>query len=215
MPQLALYDMAGRKIEQIALSDAVFGVPVHMPLLHQALVAEDSARRRFSARTKTRAEVRRTGGKWYRQKGLGLARHGSRAAPIFVGGSVAHGPRPGKRRKQLPKKMRRKALMSAVSAKLRDGQLTVVDEVVLDDFSTKSIVDMLEMLDAEGRVLLVLGERDQKVIKSCSNVVGITVQVAPQLTLREVLGCDRLLITRGGVRQLEEAWAPCAAPQTN
>ncbi|MGD8237361.1 MAG: 50S ribosomal protein L4 [Armatimonadota bacterium] len=215
MPELALYNMEGQKVEQIALSDAVFGLPMNMGLLHQATVAEDTARRRFSARTKTRSEVRLTGGKLYRQKGLGMARHGSKRAPIFVGGSVAHGPRAGRRRKRLPKKMRRKALMAALSAKTADGDLTVVDEVALDDFSTKTIISMLDNLDAEGRVLLVLGDRDQKVVKSCGNVVALEVQIAPELTLREVLGCDCLIITRDAVQKLEEAWAPCGTSQSN
>ncbi len=123
---------------------------------------------------------------------------------------MAHGPRGERRHKRLPKKMRRKAVISALSAKVADGDLTVVDEVTLDDFSTKAIIAMLESLDAGGRVLLVLGDRDQKVIKSCNNVVALAVQVAPQLTLREVLRCDCLIMTRDAVRKLEEAWAPCA-----
>ena len=215
MPELAIYSMDGQKADQIALTDAIFGLPINMALLHQAMVAEDNARRRFPARTKTRSEVRGTTGKWYRQKGLGLARHGSRRAPIFVGGGVAHGPRGDRHRTQLPRKMRRKAIMTALSAKVADGDLTVVDSVVLDDFSTKAIVEMLDKLDAEGRVLLVLGDRDQKVLRSCSNVVALAVQVAPQLTLREVLGCDSLIITRDAVRKLEEVWAPCETPQSN
>jgi large subunit ribosomal protein L4 len=186
-----------------------------MSLLHQALVAEDNARRCFSARTKTRGEVRRTGGKWYRQKGLGLARHGSRGAPLFVGGGVAHGPRSGRRRTRLPKKMRRKALMTALSAKVADGDLTVVDTVALDGFSTKAIIAMLDRLNAEGRVLLVLGERDEKVVKSCRNVVALQVQVVPELTLRETVGCDCLIISRDAVQKLQEAWVPCGTSQSN
>ena len=137
MPEVALYDMSGEKVGQADLTDELFAATVNQDLLHQAVVTVEQGMRHDPAHTKSRSEVRLTKGKWYRQKGTGRARHGARSAPIFAGGGVAHGPR-GKRRKlRLNRQMRRKALAAALSAKLHEGGVIVVDEMSAEEFSTR------------------------------------------------------------------------------
>jgi len=206
MPELALYDMQGKKLEQVVLSDQLFGVAPNLPLVHQALLAEASHQLGRNAKTKSRGEVEGSGAKMWRQKGTGRARHGDRQAPIFVGGGKAHGPRPHAAGHRLPRRMRRAAMLSALSAKVADGQVTVVDKVALDDYSTKVIVSLLHSLSAEGRVLLVIAEPDEKLLTSARNVVHLTTKVAPHFTVRDIVDCDRLILAQEAIAKLEREW---------
>ncbi len=161
MPTMAITNMAGEKVGEIEASEVWFASPVHEDLIHQALVVVDRKLKRYAGRTKTRAEIKRTKAKWYRQKGTGRARHGSRAAPLFVGGSKAHGPRGvAAAAARMPRKMRRKALYSALSAQAGDGRVVVVDGIELDEIRTKAIVEMLEALRCRGNVLVLLSEEE-------------------------------------------------------
>ncbi|MFQ6130852.1 MAG: 50S ribosomal protein L4 [Armatimonadota bacterium] len=206
MPELALYDMEGKKLDQVALDDALFGVAPNLALIHQAVVAEESHLLGRSGKTRTRSEIRGSGAKIWRQKGTGRARHGDRQAPIFVGGSKAHGPRPRKAGKRLPSRMRRAAMLSALSAKVADGQVTVVDKLEVDGYSTKAVVELLGSLEAEGRVLLVIGQADEKLLASARNVVDLDTRVAPHFSVRDVVDCDRLILTQDAIAKLEQEW---------
>ena len=151
MADAALYNSQGEKVDDIALPDAVFDAPLNNALVHQALVRLGRVRRVPSARVKTRSEISRTTAKWYRQKGTGHARHGSRSAAGFVGGYKAHGPHGCKTEDALPRRMRRQAIFVAVSDKRRHGRLTVLDRFEIDAFSTKRFVEILEKLEAFGK----------------------------------------------------------------
>ena len=208
MPEVALYNQEGEKVREVALKDELFGVTPNRALVHQAVVAADTNRRTFSAKAKTRSEVIGSTAKIWRQKGTGRAWHGSRKAPLFVGGGRAHGPRPRTVEVRMPRKMRRAAMRSALSAKVADGQVTVLEQLELEEFSTKAVVRLLAALDVEGRALLVLGEPDEKVLASARNVNALTTRVAPHVTIREIVDCDHLILTEAAVAKLEAEWLP-------
>jgi large subunit ribosomal protein L4 len=221
MVQAIVQNMAGEKVGEIELDDRVFGVTPNIPLVHQVVLAIEHARPPRAGRTKDRHEIRATGAKWYRQKGTGRARHGSKAANLFVGGYKAHGPKANARSHRLPKRMRRQAMFSALSSKLTEGALLVVDEVTLDDYSTRDVVNMLEGLEAAGRVLLILpapaadgeGEEDaearanlQRVMKSTQNVVAMLARVGNNFSVREVVAADCVVMARDALMSLQEEW---------
>ncbi len=208
MPEVALYNQEGEKLRQVELNDDLFGVPPNLSLIHQAVVAADTNRRTFSAKAKTRAEVVGSTAKIWRQKGTGRARHGSRKAPLFVGGARAHAPRPRRVRARLPQKMRRAALRSALSAKVAAGHVTVLAKLELDEYSTKAIARLLDALDVEGRALLVIGAPDEKVLVSARNVNALTTRVAPHLSVREIVDCDHLILTEDAIAKVEAEWLP-------
>ena len=205
MPTIAVSDMTGEKVGEVEASDEWFGAPRHDDLIHQALVTVDRQLKRYAGRTKTRVEVSRTGAKWYRQKGTGRARHGARSAPIFVGGSKAHGPRGVRREAKMPKNMRRKAVRSALSAQAADGRVLVIDRIDIDEIRTKAIAAMLEALDCRGHVLVLLSEDeylDQYIYLSCRNIPNLTLREAPHFSIRDVLWADRIIITQEALEQM-------------
>jgi large subunit ribosomal protein L4 len=205
MPEVALYDRQGEKVGQIELRDEVFGAAVNHDQIHQAVVAVERAMNQDSARTKGRADVRMTGGKWYRQKGTGRARHGAQSAPLFVGGGVAHGPREPRRKPTLTKKMRRNALHAALSAKMHDNAVMIVDEISMDEISTRRFVEMLEDLGAEGHTLMLLDrdeEYDEKVYKSGRNIPKLIIREAPHINARDVLRAETIIISQAGLEAL-------------
>ncbi len=205
MPTMAVNDMAGRKVDEIQLSDEWFGAPLHHHLIHQALTAVDRKRKQYAGRTKTRSEINLTTAKWYRQKGTGRARHGARSAPIFVGGSKAHGPRGQRRRVKLPKKMRRKALQSALSAQVADGCVVVIDEIKVDEIRTKTVVAMLKDLECDGKILVLLSEDeylDQYIYLSARNIPHLVTREMPHFSVRDVLWANHIIITRQALAQM-------------
>jgi large subunit ribosomal protein L4 len=207
MPEVALYDKQGEKVGQIELADEMFGAEVNEGLIHQTVVAVERAMSQDSARTLRRSEVRMTKAKWYRQKGTGRARHGAQSAPIFVGGGVAHGPSEPRRKPKVTRKMRRKALYSALSAKMDEGAVVVVDEVVLEDFSTRSFIEMLDGLGADGRMLMLLGSdeaRDEKVYKSGRNIPKLIMRESPHINARDVIWAETIIISQAGLAALSE-----------
>jgi large subunit ribosomal protein L4 len=207
MPEVALYDRQGEKVGQVDLSDEIFGADVNEDLIHQAVVAVERAMNQDSARTLRRSEVRMTKAKWYRQKGTGRARHGAKSAPIFVGGGVAHGPSGPRRKPKLTRKMRRAALRSALSAKMEDNAVVVVDEVTADEFSTRQFVEMLEGLGAEGRILMLLGSdeaRDEKVFKSGRNIPKLIMRESPHINARDAIWAETIIVSQAGLAALSE-----------
>ncbi len=206
MPQAAVCNMQGDKVGEVQLSAEVFGAELNEDLIHQALVTVAKARQRQAGRTKTRSEIKLTHGKWYRQKGMGRARHGAQSAPLFVGGAKAHGPRGEGSRVAMPRRMRRQALHSALSAQIAAGKVTILDEIRLDEIKTKRVVQMLEDLGVRGNMLLLLGPaeaEDDRIYKSCRNVAGLIPRPAPHFSVREVLWADNIVITRSALALLE------------
>lgn len=207
MPEVALYDKQGEKVGQVELADEVFGAKINHDLIHQAVVAVEHAMSQDSARTKGRSEVRMTKAKWYRQKGTGRARHGAQSAPIFVGGGVAHGPRGPRRKPKLSRKMRRRALHAALSARVHDNVIVLVDEISVDEISTRRFAQMLADLGAEGRILMLLGPeeaRDEKLYKSGRNIPGLVMRESPHINARDVLLAETLVISQAGLEALNE-----------
>ena len=207
MPEVALYDAQGEKVGQVELADEIFAAKVNHVLIHQAVVAVEWAMAQDSARTLRRSEIRMTKAKWYRKKGTGRARHGAQSAPLFVGGGVAHGPSGPRRRPKLTRRMRRQALMAALSAKMHDGAITVVDEMAVEGISTRQFAQRLEALGAEGRVLMLLSAdeaRDEKLYKSGRNLPLLVMREAPHINAREVVLADTIIISHAGLAALSE-----------
>ncbi len=211
MAEAALYNCQGEKVEDLVLPDPLFDAAPNEALVYRALVRLGRVRRVGSVNVKTRDEITRTSAKWYRQKGTGHARHGSRSAAGFVGGYKAHGPHGRRTWDALPRQARRQAMCAVVSDKRRHGRLTVLDRFEVDDYSTKRFAEILHALEAHGKVLVVVGPQEdpeQKIYRSGRNIPGVVIRVAPHLSLSDVLGADRLILTRGGLETLQEVWTP-------
>lgn len=208
MPKVALYNQQGEQIGDIELSDDIFGVQINTAAMHQAVVAYLANQRLASAKTKTRTEVRGGGRKPWRQKGTGRARHGSIRSPIWRGGGIVFGPTGEQNFKQkLPKKIKRLALKSALTAKVNDGSLIVLDALRLEKPKTKEMVAILQRLQTGRKVLLVMDGSQENVIKSARNIPGVKTTHAGQLNVYDILNTDNLVLTRDAVNQIEEVFA--------
>jgi large subunit ribosomal protein L4 len=192
--QVAVHNMAGDQVKEIELPAEVFEAPINTALMHQALVRQLANARRGTHKTQTRGEVNRTKSKWYRQKGTGRARHGSRNAPIFVGGGVAHGPKPRSYQKQMPRKMRRAALRSALSVKAAEERILLLDELTMEQPKTREFVAMFERLKVANSALVLLSEKNETVEKSARNLSHVKTLRTHYLNIRDLLGYDTVLI---------------------
>ena len=173
MPTVSIYDMTGKQTGSMELSADIFGIEPNTTVMHSAVVNYLANQRQGTQSTLTRSEVRGGGKKPWRQKGTGHARQGSIRAPQWTHGGIALGPKPRDYRYALPKKVRRLALKSAFSSKVAAEELLVVDGLAMDGFKTKTIVSMLKALEADRKVLLVLAENDEKIVKSARNIPGV------------------------------------------
>jgi large subunit ribosomal protein L4 len=200
---ISMYNARGEEVGDVELRSDIFEAPVNVPLMHQALVRQLANARLGTHKTKSRGEVNRTKAKWYRQKGTGRARHGSRNANLFVGGGVAHGPKPRKYTKKMPRKMRRAALRSALSVKAADGQIVVLDALEMEVPKTKEIATMLETLGLDRRVLVLLPERNETVEKSVRNLPQVKALRVNYLNIRDLLGYDYVLMPVGALQVVE------------
>jgi large subunit ribosomal protein L4 len=203
-----MYNVKGKKVGEVELRSDIFEAPVNVQLMHQAFVRQMANARHGTHSTKSRGEVSRTKAKFYRQKGTGRARHGSKNANLFVGGGIAHGPKPRKYTKKMPRKMRRAALRSALSAKMAEDRIVVVDDLALEAPRTKEMVEILERLKlapngASERVLILLPERNESVEKSTRNLPWVKTLRASYLNVRDLLGYDRLLVPKGALEIIE------------
>lgn len=197
-------NMNGQQVGEVELSDAVFAAPINTTVMHQALMRQLSNARLGTHDTKERGEVSGGGKKPWRQKGTGRARQGSTRAPNWVGGGTVFGPTPRKYTKAMPKKMQRLALRSALSAKLANDQIIVIDQVAIDAPKTKTAVKMLSALGvADQSVLLVTPEKNVAVWKSVHNLPQVKLLQFGYLNIRDLLGYDLLLLTRDAVDAIE------------
>jgi large subunit ribosomal protein L4 len=206
MPKLSMHKMTGESAGKIDLAGEVFEAAPNVPLMHQAVVAEQANARVGTADTKTRSEVRGGGKKPYRQKGTGRARQGSTRAPHWYHGGVAFGPHPRSYAQALPKKMRRGAIKSALSARLVDGAIVVLDEFKLDKISTKALVGILDGLEAFGKTLLVLDGITEEIRLSSRNIPGVELRVSPAISVRDILNADKIVMTKAAVEKLQEVF---------
>lgn len=204
MPSTTVYNMAGEAIEKLELSELVFGVTPNMAVLHQVVTAQLVNRRQGNASTKTRAEVSGGNSKPYKQKGTGRARQGSTRSPQFRHGGVVFGPRPHPYHHDVPRKMRRLAIRSALSDKLANEKLIVINDLALDTPRTKDMVALLSKLPLDGKkVLMMLPERDENILLSVRNLSTAKVQHVSSINVVELLKHDCLIMPVKTVRWLE------------
>ena len=207
MPTISVFDMTGKEVSKMELSDAVFGIEPNAYVMHQAVVAYLANQRQGTQSTLTRTEVAGGGRKPWRQKGTGHARQGSIPAPQWTHGGVALGPKPRSYRLALNKKVKRLALKSAFSSKVLDGDMIVVDKIESTEFKTKNMVAMLSALGVTRKALVVLPEVDEKVIKSMANIPGVKTAQVGTLNVYDVLGCDKFIVAKDAVTKIEEVYA--------
>jgi large subunit ribosomal protein L4 len=191
---VVVHNIAGEQVGEVELPANVFEAPINTALMHQALVRQLANARRGTHKAKSRSEVKRTKSKWYRQKGTGRARHGSRNAPIFVGGGVAHGPEPRSYRKQMPRKMRRRALRSALSVKAAGEQIVLLDELEMELPKTRDLVAVLKRLNVTDSALVLLPEGNEVIEKSARNLPNVKTLRASYLNIRDLMGYDTVLM---------------------
>jgi len=187
-------NMAGQQVSTVELPADIFEAKINVGLMHQYVVMQQANARLGTHKTKRRGEINRTHAKWYRQKVTGRARHGHRAAPIFVGGGRAHGPQPHKYTKHMPRKMRRAAVRSAFSALARDGQIVLVDKLEIDAPKTKVMAGILGALVGDSSALVLLPERNENLENSIRNLSDAMYLHASYANVRDLLRYDRVII---------------------
>ena len=206
MPTISVYDMTGKQTGTLELSADVFGIEPNVAVMHSAVINYLANQRQGTQSTKTRSEVSGGGRKPWRQKGTGHARQGSTRSPQWTHGGIALGPKPRSYRFALPKKVRRLALKSAFSSKVMADEMLVLESLSLDEIKTKTIVNMLNALGADRKVLLVLPEKDEKVILSARNIPGVKTALVNTLNVYDILNCDKFIVVKDAVAQLEEVY---------
>jgi large subunit ribosomal protein L4 len=206
MASTTLFDRTGKDLGSVDLHDDLFAAPVNEAVLHQVVTAQLAGRRTGTADTKTRGEVRGGGKKPYRQKGTGRARQGSRTAPHYRGGGAVFGPHPRSYEQRLPRKMKRLALRSALTAKLGDEAIRVVDSFGLEAIKTASVLGVLSALNATGRVLVVSPAADETLRLSARNLPTVEVILADSLNVVDILNADTLVIEQPALARMEEVY---------
>ncbi len=210
MPQTTLYDRTGASVGSVDLSDELFAAPVNAAVLHQVVTAQLAGRRAGTHDTRTRGEVRGGGKKPYRQKGTGRARQGSRTAPHYRGGGAVFGPHPRSYEQRLPRKMKRLALRGALTAKLGDEAIKVIDSFGLEAIGTKALVGVLAALEARGRVLVVAPSADEMLSLSARNVPTVGVILADSLNVVDLLNADVVVIEQPALARMEAVYGGAA-----
>lgn len=207
MPKVALYDITGSQIGDVELSDDIFGVEINTHVMYEAVKNYLANQRQGTQSAKTRAEVRGGGRKPWRQKGTGRARQGSIRSPQWKGGGVVFAPKPRDYSYKLPKKIKRLALKSALSSKVQDQEIIVVDSLVLDAPKTKDMIKVLSNLKANKKTLVVIPERDENLILAARNIPGVKTAYVNTINVYDILNCDSFLITKDAVNKVEEVYA--------
>jgi len=204
--QVPVYSLTGEVVEHVEISDQVFAVPFNEGVVHQAMVRQQANARQGTASTKTRSEVSGSSAKMFRQKGTGLARAGSRRSPLRRGGGITFGPQPRSYRQAMPKKMRQLAIRCVLSAKARDKELKVLEELKLKEPKTKQMVQILTALGVDSSALIVTSEPEDSVVKSARNLKGIKTMPANLINVLDILSYKILLMTVTAVRKVEQLW---------
>jgi large subunit ribosomal protein L4 len=206
MPTTILYDKAGKNLGDVELNAELFDAPVNIAVLHQVVTAQLAGRRTGTSDTKTRGEVRGGGRKPYKQKGTGRARQGSRTAPHYRGGGAVFGPHPRSYEQRLPRKMRRLALRGALTAKLGDEAIRIVDAFGLEGFKTRDIAAILLALNATGRVLVVAPAADEQLRVSARNLPTVEVILADSLNVVDLVNADTVVIEQPALARMVEVY---------
>lgn len=207
MPQVSVFDMKGVEVSTAELKDSVFGITPNKTIMHAMVVNYLANQRQGTQSTLTRTEVRGGGRKPWRQKGTGHARQGSIRSPQWVHGGVALGPKPRDYSYSLNKKEKRLAMKSALSSKVLENEIVVVDNIEVTEFKTKTVIDMLKALKVEGKALIVMPEVDLKVVKSANNIEGVKTATVNTLNVYDILNYDKFVVAKSAVEKIEEVYA--------
>ncbi|MCR5100723.1 MAG: 50S ribosomal protein L4 [Butyrivibrio sp.] len=207
MANVSVYNIEGKEVGTIDLNDAIFGVDVNEHLVHLAVVQQLADNRQGTQKAKTRSEVSGGGRKPWRQKGTGHARQGSTRAPQWTGGGVVFAPVPRDYSFKMNKKEKRAALKSALTDKVQNNNLIVVDELKFDEFKTKKFAEIMNNLKATRKALVVLADNDQKVVKSAKNLEQVTTTLINTLNVYDIVNANTLVLTKDAVAKIEEVYA--------
>ncbi len=207
MPTVAVYNIDRKKVGDIDLNDNVFGVEVNGGLLHQAVVMQLASQRLGTHATKTRAFVRGGGRKPWKQKGTGRARSGSRRSPLWVGGGTVFGPHPRSYAFSMPRKQRRLAIKCALSDKVQEGSLLVLDALDFEAPKTKQVVKLLQTFEVDNKALIITAEEAENVERSSRNIPGVKAINTTGLNVYDILNHDKLFVTKDAVARIEEVLA--------
>ena len=207
MPKIDVYDINGKKVKELELNEAVFGIEPNEAVVHSVLVNFLANQRQGTQSTKTRSEVSGGGRKPWRQKGTGRARQGSIRAPQWIKGGIALGPKPRSYKYTVNKKERQLAVKSVLSSKVLENELVVVDSLPLNDIKTKEMVKALSNLKVEGKALIMLSEKNEKVQKSARNIEGVKTTLVETINVYDLLKYNKLVVTEDAVKKLEEVYA--------
>ncbi|NLK44754.1 MAG: 50S ribosomal protein L4 [Tissierellia bacterium] len=207
MPKVNVYNMLGEKVREIELDENIFGIEVNQHVVYEVVKNQLANRRQGTQSAKTRAEVRGGGRKPWRQKGTGRARQGSIRAPHFTGGGVAFAPKPRDYSYKVPKKVKRLAMKSALTSKVLNNEIIVIDEIKFDAPKTKEMVNFLNNIKADKKALIVMGEKSENVIKSARNIPSVQTALVNTLNVYDILKYNSFIITEDAVKKVEEVYA--------
>ena len=207
MSQISVFDMTGKKVADTELNDAIFGIEPNKAIMHAMVVNYLANQRQGTQSALTRSEVSGGGRKPWRQKGTGRARQGSTRAPQWTHGGIVFAPKPRDYTVTLNKKVKRLAMKSALSSKVQDNEMIVVDSIATEGYKTKKIAEMLKALGSEKKALIVLSEVDAQVIASAANIPGVKTAQVNTLNVYDILNADKFIVVKDAVSKIEEVYA--------
>ena len=207
MSKVTMLNMAGQEAGELELKDEIFGIEPNQNAVHAVIKNILANRRQGTQSAKTRAEVRGGGRKPFRQKGTGRHRQGSSTDPSQVGGGVVFAPKPRSYRYTLPKKLRRLAMLSALSSKAAEKELIVIDEIKFEQPKTKEMVKMLENIKAEKKALIVMAEKDENTVRSAANIPGVRTALVTTMNVYDIINHTNFIVTKEAVKKIEEAYS--------
>ncbi len=206
MPKVDILNVSGQRVGELELNDSIFGVEVNQHVLYEAVKNYLANQRQGTQSAKTRAEVRGGGKKPFRQKGTGRARQGSVRAPNHVGGGIVFAPKPRDYSYKLPKKVKRLAMKSALSSKVENGEIIILDELTIDAPKTKDMMNILKNINAASKALIVSSEKNDNLYRSARNIKGVNTAQVNTLNVYDILKYDSLIVTKEAVQKIEEVY---------
>ena len=206
MPKVDILNVSGQRVGELELNDNIFGVEVNQHVLYEAVKNYLANQRQGTQSAKTRAEVRGGGSKPFRQKGTGRARQGSLRAPNHVGGGIVFAPKPRDYSYKLPKKVKRLAMKSALSSKVENGEIIVLDELAIDTPKTKDMINILKNINAANKALIVSSEKNDNLYRSARNIKGVDTAQVNTLNVYDILKYDSFIVTKEAVQKIEEVY---------
>lgn len=206
MPKVAVYNISGEQVSEMELSENIFGAKINEHVLYEVVKNQLANKRQGTQSAKTRSEVRGGGRKPWKQKGTGRARHGTIRSPLWAGGGVTFAPKPRDYSYTVPKKIKRLAMKSALSAKVASNEMIILDDLSLDAPKTKDMVNILNNLGVKRKALIVMFEKDEMVIKSANNIPGVVTALTNTINVYDILKYDNFIITKAAVEKVEEVY---------